>query len=175
MKIAVGTTNPVKIEAVRLAFASVWPNESLEVAGTKVESGVSEQPMSYEETILGAQNRAARVLVAVPEADYGVGLEGGLHKIGDKYFIGGWVAVLDKNGQVGLGGSGSVELAPSVLELVLAGDEVGTACDKIFARQNIKQAEGYIGVVTNKILNRTSKFQSATVAALAKFIHPELF
>lgn len=38
MKVVVGSTNPVKINAVKLAFEKVWPNEKWEVTGIKVSS-----------------------------------------------------------------------------------------------------------------------------------------
>lgn len=50
MKVAVGSENPVKIQAVAEAFEKVWPKKKFEVIGTKVPSGVSDQPMSDEES-----------------------------------------------------------------------------------------------------------------------------
>jgi len=86
MKIAVGSLNPVKIDAARLAFEAMWPGERYDVIGMTAKSGVSDQPMSDEEAILGATNRAKHVLQLVPDAAWGVGFEGGLHKIHDDYF-----------------------------------------------------------------------------------------
>ena len=53
MKIAVGSENPVKINAVKHAFKLVWPKKKWEVIGVKVTSGVSDQPMSDVESIKG--------------------------------------------------------------------------------------------------------------------------
>lgn len=52
--VAVGSTNPVKIEASKLAFEAVWPKRVFEVEGVSVSSGVSDQPMSDQESITGA-------------------------------------------------------------------------------------------------------------------------
>ncbi|MBP7213466.1 MAG: DUF84 family protein, partial [Anaerolineaceae bacterium] len=56
--IIVGSENPSKIEAVRLGFQAVFPNTSFEVLGLEVASAVSKQPMSDQETLHGADNRA---------------------------------------------------------------------------------------------------------------------
>ena len=61
-KVAVGSKNPVKIEAVRLAFKTAWPRKEWAVEGVEVDSGVPDQPMSDEESICGARNRAQRSL-----------------------------------------------------------------------------------------------------------------
>ncbi len=58
LKVAVGSMNPVKIEAVKLAFKKVFPKKQLEIVGVEVDSGVSVQPMNDRESIKGAKNRA---------------------------------------------------------------------------------------------------------------------
>ena len=61
MKVAVCSTNPVKIEATRQAFAKVWPKEKWEIISVEVESGVSNQPMSDKESIKQAAYGLTRV------------------------------------------------------------------------------------------------------------------
>ena len=95
--VAVGSLNPVKIEAVKLAFEAVWPEKVFAVEGTSVESGVSSQPLSDAESIKGARARAKKSLKKLG-ADFGVGLEGGLHKTGNTWFDCGWVVVVSKSG-----------------------------------------------------------------------------
>ena len=51
----VGSKNPVKIDAVREAFAFYF--DSVILQGISVESYVSDQPIN-EETFIGAENRA---------------------------------------------------------------------------------------------------------------------
>ena len=59
MKVVVASKNPVKIEASRAAFAALLPDADLQMSSISVESGVSDQPTSDEETRRGAKNRAA--------------------------------------------------------------------------------------------------------------------
>jgi non-canonical (house-cleaning) NTP pyrophosphatase len=53
VKVVVGSTNPVKIEAVKTAFEMAWPEQVWDVTGVPAASGVSVQPMSNEECIEG--------------------------------------------------------------------------------------------------------------------------
>lgn len=70
IKVTIGSSNLVKVNAVKFAFESNWPEEDFEFSEIEVSSGVSEQPMSDLETRLGAKNRALSVL-AQTDADYG--------------------------------------------------------------------------------------------------------
>lgn len=54
---------------------------SVRVAGTKVDSGVAEQPMSVEETYDGAMNRHRALLGLGQTADYYATVESGQHQI----------------------------------------------------------------------------------------------
>ena len=60
MKIFVGSANPVKVNAVLAAAIETWLD--VEAQGFSVESGVSDQPFSDEETKQGAINRAKAAL-----------------------------------------------------------------------------------------------------------------
>lgn len=58
---------------------------SVRVAGTKVDSGVAEQPMSVEETYDGAKNRQKALVDLGQIADYYVTVESGQHQIHDNH------------------------------------------------------------------------------------------
>ena len=103
LRIAVGTKNPCKIEAVTEALkqsidAATGDSEAkidIHIEGFPVESGVADQPFGDEETIQGAKNRARDAYDAYHKANneyphLSVGLEGGLE----------WSPlVLDQNGE----------------------------------------------------------------------------
>ncbi len=174
MKIAVGSKNPVKIASVKEAFELVWPEEKIEVVGIEVSSGVSSQPMGDEETIQGAINRAQKAL-DLTDADFGVGPEGGLQQVGEKWFDTGWIVILRKDGKKGIGSTIRLEAPPKVMELIHKGEELGTVCDILFQEENSKQAGGFFGLVTKDIISRKSGYRDGVIAALAPFISPEVF
>lgn len=174
MKVVVGSTNPVKINAVKLAFEKVWPNKKWEVSGIKVSSGVSDQPMSDRECIRGAKNRAKNVLRST-ECDFAIGIEGGGQKIGKNWFEVGWIIVIDKNKKLGIGSSAKCIVPNKIMKLLLEGRELESANDVIFGTKNSKQNDGHFGLMTNGVVTRTSAYSDGVVVALSCFIHPELF
>ncbi|MCL4159787.1 UNVERIFIED_CONTAM: hypothetical protein GTU68_012718, partial [Idotea baltica] len=74
----------------------MFPDLSFEVAGISVPSGVSDQPMSDQETLQGALNRAEAAQIAIPEADYWVGMEGGIAERDDQMEAFAWMVILSK-------------------------------------------------------------------------------
>ncbi|WP_337236846.1 DUF84 family protein, partial [Salmonella enterica] len=56
-KIIIASQNPAKVNAVRSAFSTVFPDQEWEFIGVSVPSEVADQPMSDEETKQGALNR----------------------------------------------------------------------------------------------------------------------
>ncbi|KAL7542912.1 hypothetical protein ACHAXR_012760 [Thalassiosira sp. AJA248-18] len=91
IRVAVGSTNPCKIEAVRKAFEDIFVRSKDErpvqivISSHSVPSGVSDQPFGDIETRKGAMNRAKAAYDAATcsdsgnnQPDFAVGLEGGL-------------------------------------------------------------------------------------------------
>lgn len=75
-----------------------------EIICVNAPSGVNAQPMSAAETIQGATNRARRTAELVPDADFAIGLEGGVEPVGDVWMEGGYIFTLRlKDGKSGLG------------------------------------------------------------------------
>ncbi len=174
MKVAVGSLNPTKINAVKSAFEKIFPKIKWEVEGVSVLSGVPDQPMSDKQSIRGSTNRAKRALKKL-DADYGVGIEGGMQKIGDEWFTSGWAVVVDKDQVVGRGSSISMSVPPKILEIILSGVEMGHANDIVFKKSNSKHANGHFGLMTNDAITRTRAYEDAVFCALGRFLHPEVF
>ena len=173
-KVAVGSKNPAKLESVLLAFQSVWPEEEWEVRGYDVESGVSHQPMSDQESIFGAKQRAKRAML-MSDADFSVGIESGLQEASGIHFGCGWMVVMDKEGRRGVGASARVVIPEKMMTFVRKGKECGEATDILFGTKNSKQKNGYFGLVSNDTVTRASAYTQGVIFALATFLHPDLF
>jgi inosine/xanthosine triphosphatase len=174
MKIAVGSKNPVKINAVKLAFEKVWPDETWEVVGEEVGSDVSDQPMSIGESITGAKNRARKVMKKIP-ADYSVGLEGGIFQEGELFFDGAWIVVRDTKGREGIGATVQDLLSEKMMKLIREGKELGDVDDILFNLSNSKQGDGHFGLMTRNLISRTDGYRDGVIIALSRFMHPQLF
>ncbi|HEY3341103.1 MAG TPA: inosine/xanthosine triphosphatase [Anaerolineae bacterium] len=172
-RFAVGSANPIKLQAVRLGAAAFF--DPLDVTGLSVPSGVSAQPVGDEEMIAGATARAQAALCACMDADVGVGLEGGLLALREGLFACAWCACVDRAGVTGLACSGLFQLPPQVAELVRGGMELGEADDRVFGRVNSKQNEGAVGILTHGALARAQFYAPAVMLALVKFVNRPLY
>jgi inosine/xanthosine triphosphatase len=173
MIVVVGSRNPVKIAAARAGFGDLLgPAEFL---GTAAESGVAAQPLGDGETIQGAVNRARAALAAVPEAGMAVGLEGGVVEIGAALYCCAWCAIADRAGRTGLASTGRCELPPPVAALIREGMELGDADDLVFGRENSRQGEGAVGLLTRGRIGRAAFYAPAVTMALARFLNGPMF
>lgn len=174
-KVIVASTNPVKIESAQMGFAKMFPEESFEVQGVSAPSEVSDQPMSSDETLIGATNRVRNVSKLIPDADYWIGVEGGIEDTNEELEVFAWVVVKAKDGKIGKGKTGSFFLPQKIVELVRQGVELGEADDMVFGRINSKQANGAIGILTNDVLTRTTYYEPAVIMALIPFKNEALY
>lgn len=175
-KIAVGSANPVKLEAAKQAFEELFPDEDFEVEGITVTSGVSEQPMHEEEFQHGSLNRAKAAKRERPDADYWVGLEGGCQDFEQGIYCWAWMTVLAKDSDlIGTGSTGKFLLPKKTAELVREGMELGPATDSLHNRVNSKQDIGTSGVLTNGVMHRTRYYRDGVILALIPFLNKEIY
>ncbi len=151
MKIVVGSTNPAKVQAVINIY------KEAEVISLQVESGVSEQPFSDEETMNGAVNRARNCLLE-KGADIGIGLEGGVVKMERGLFVCNWGAMATKDGNIFIAGGARIPLPGMIADRLEDGEELGPVMDDFTKKANIRKKEGAIGVFTNERITRADMF-----------------
>lgn len=171
MNVVVASKNPVKIEAARAAFAALMPEADLRMIPLGVDSGVGDQPTSDEETRRGARTRAANARKCHPEADFWVGLEGGIEIFEEQLLAFAWMAVLDKNERLSSARSTTLPLPPAVRTLIDQGMELGEANDKVFCTANSKQGGGAFGLLTDGLYTRESVYTQTMILALLPFVN----
>ncbi len=174
--VIVASRNPVKVGAVEGAFRRMVPGGVAEVAGVSVDSSVSDQPLSDLETMRGAEARAEAAEALRPEADYWVGIEGGIESRSESsgMMAFAWVVVRSSFG-IGRARTGTFFLPDEVARLVRNGMELGEADDIVFARSNSKQEEGAVGLLTRGVIDRRALYEHAVVLALAPLKNPLLY
>jgi len=172
--IVVTSQNPVKEEAVMHGFRRIFPEEAFTVACVSVSSGVSDQPMSDQDTRLGALNRTRQGKQALPGADFWVGVEGGCDWIEGQMVAFAWVVICSQSRQ-GSARTALFQLPPAVQSLIETGLELGDADDQVFGRQNSKQKSGAVGLLTGDVVTRTNLYEQAVILALIPFRNHELY
>ena len=153
----------------------MFPSDIFEVQGISAPSEVSDQPMSDDETLRGAMNRANNVSNLVTEADFWVGIEDGIEEVDGELEAFAWVVVKSKDGRIGKGRTGAFFLPEKVAELVKQGMELGEADDIVFEMTNSKQANGAVGILTGDVLTRTTYYEPAVILALIPFKNKTLY
>ncbi len=173
-KIFVASNNPVKIEATLSGFQKMFPDEQFKVESGDVPSGVSDQPMSDKETLQGAFNRVNNSFQSAADADYWIGIEGGIEYENGEMAAFAWVVIKSKK-LTGKAKSGTFFLPKKVAQKILAGKEMGLANDIIFKQKNSKQNLGAIGILTHNVINRTQLYEHAIMLALVAFKNEEFY
>lgn len=176
MKILVGSKNPVKIKAVEEAFSLYF--ENIEVIGISVPSNVPDQPIN-EETYLGAENRANELqkinFIKNFNADYFIGIEGGIQQIYNKWFAFGCMCLIHKSGNYSFGTSANFELPEIVTKQLLERKELGYVMDEIMKEENTKQKGGAIAFFTNGKMDRKELYIPGLISALVPFQHQKMY
>lgn len=171
--IAVGSKNPVKINAIKTAFSEVFADKTVECIATHAPSLVSDQPMTEQETLDGAINRV-HFCQQAHTADYYVAIEGGIDNFtyGPATFA---YIVITNAKQESVGRSTNLPLPSVVYNALLKGEELGTVMDRFFGTTNIKQKGGAIGLLTNGLATRESIYKQCLILALSPFVYQKLY
>ncbi len=171
MKVVVASLNPVKLGAARSAFETHFPDTGLEFVTAAVDSGVADQPMTDDETRLGARNRAINAWASFPGVDFSVGMEGGLQYLEDALLGFAWMAVKGPGDVISEARTPTLPLPPEVAHWVAQGLELGKANDRVFATINSKQGGGAFGLLTDGRQTREGVYAQALELALIPFTH----
>ena len=178
--VAVGSLRTPKLDAVRQALAEIstrlGPPAVFEVVGVEVPSGVRHTPLSREEIMKGARQRAENLVRLARDTGrawrYFAGLEGGVDvmegALGRQVFLQNWACVLDGFGRESYGQSGAVALPESLVTSVVdQGIELSEAIDTFAGRRGLRNRQGAWGVLTGNLITRKDAFRIAMINAFA--------
>lgn len=172
MQIIVGSKNPAKIQAVQVAIDKIYPGEK--IFGVEVGSGVSDQPTTESEALKGAINRAKAVQEKTG-ADFGIGIEGGVYKVGNRWFGGSFMAIYSKDKRLGLGTSLRFELSRKISDKILTGKEMAEVIDELSGKTDVRSNEGAMGILTAGHLTRSEAYSQGVIFAFAPFLSDKKF
>lgn len=168
MLVAIGTKNRAKTAAVEGVIRKYFNH--VEFVYYEVESGVSEQPVSDEETRQGAINRAIRTR-HLSQADLSFGLEGGVREIDGVMYCCNWGAVALKDGRV-ISGAGAQFILPEEIAVKLReGGELGPIMDDFTKTKDIRHHAGAIGIFTNSLIDRKQMFEHVVTILLGQVMY----
>ena len=181
MKIIIASTRTPKVNGVKKAVAALSTlflidMQSIQFEITDAPSGVSDTPVSIEELMRGARQRAQRVFQKIDnELVLSVGVEGGLFTIEENVFLQSWTCVYD-GVTFHYGSSGAIEL-PRILakEVVQNGVDLGIAIDEFAKQADVRSNQGTFGILSNDSITREDSFELATMCAMIPFLNKGIY
>jgi len=184
--VRVGSLNEPKLAAVCSAISEYAPDAKIE--GVAVASGVSEQPVGFEEVIRGARNRAAGAVIG-SDCDLGIGIEDGLVPLptggpdGEVAHLNiGCVAITDGE-RTSIGFSSAFGYPPECsIPAVRDREPIGAAFDRLWKTHRGESVAkpsalsvGNIGRLSNGVLPRAEYARHGVLCALVAFVQPDLY
>ena len=171
MIIALGTKNNVKIQALEEVIKDYPQLASATMHTLSVPSEISEQPLSLEEIIQGAKNRAKNAFGACQDCNYGIGIESGLFKASGTQtgFLEACICCIYDGASDYIGMSCGFEIPQFILDLVIDKNrDLSQACHEAGITTNPKlgAAEGLIGILTKGRVNRKDYTKQCITTAL---------
>ncbi len=166
MNLNLGSTNPFKVEAVRETIRGYDFLRESSVVPVAVDPGVSPQPLSLEETMQGAINRAKN---AYHDCAFAIGLQDGIMPI--PFTVTGYMekvccAVYDGK-RVYVGISSGFEYPAEVIQLILdKGMEARDAVKAADLRKETDQGIDDIALLTKGRLSYKGLARQAIMSAL---------
>lgn len=177
MFIGIGTKNPAKVTAVQSAIETVrqtFPDrlkDSLVFHTTATETSVSDMPLTQQELMRGALERALFTYKAYKDLNYAVGLEGGVYQssIPRSAFLQSWVYIF--NGTAGYFGSSAALSLPETIRIALYEEkrELNEVIDSLSGKKDVRSNEGAFGILTKNLITRSQAFETAIIAAMTPF------
>lgn len=181
MKIAIGTKNQIKIDALAEIVLEYPFLRDVQIMGINVASGVDDQPKNLSVTISGAKNRARGAFAAARllSGDLGVGIEDGLIEIpaAKTGFMNVGIAAIYDGEKFYLGMSSGFEYPAKAIEMVKEGMDINQAFYKLGLTKNpsVGSAEGAIGILTRGRWNRKETTKQAFIAAMIQLENKDLY
>ena len=189
MRVHVGSSNPLKAEAVANVFRKVFKREII-VKRVKINLKIPEQPFD-EETLQGAIERAKRAFQKREQVfpDYGVGIEGGLIRLASSQvkslqvkdvtceliFSVQFCAIIDKKGKLTVGHGSGFVLPDQIIAKLKQGQTLSRVMEELSGIKEIDKKMGAIGFLSKGLLNRRELTEQAVLMALIPRIRQELY
>ena len=136
MNVAVATENPGKIRAIEQAFAAAFKSERIKIKRLALDLGLPEQPIG--EAIANGAIRRAEAAQKHSTADFGIGIEAGLMQVPglERWMSVQICAIVDRTGKISIGMGPGYELPAPILEVVLAGEPLREAFERLLDRED---------------------------------------
>lgn len=159
IKVFLGSTSSVKLRYLRNVLDEM--GIEVEIEARQVESWVAEQPMSRQETVEGAKNRARNVLSKYVDSQIGVGMEAGIVQEGRDVYMICVSVVCTRKGDCYIGESDMIEIPDVVGREIKQGKQFGRLIREYFRKHKNEKVK--------ELVSREKSFSEALKQAWRKY------
>jgi inosine/xanthosine triphosphatase len=172
--VAIGSRNKAKTMGVRMAFKRFL--RDAEFRELDVTAKVNVQPMSIDETVMGARRRA-ELAIKEERADFGVGVEAGLVELAEGFFLNVQIAaVVDSKGHLSFGCSSGFPIPASfVAKLKQERGELDRYTHELTGARKVSEEEGIVYRLSKRRLSRVEMTEQCVSMALIPWLNTRLY
>ena len=169
LKVCVGTSNQVKVEAVADVMRRIF--HDVDVDSVEVDSGVGLEPFG-DDVLKGAMTRAK---FALEGFDLGVGIEAGIQEGDDGLYDVQQCVIIDGMGWTTHGHGPGFRYPPCIEQELKKGRSVGEIVDEMFRLEKNGHKGGAIGLLSDGLLKRKELTEQAVIAAMVPRLRLDLY
>ena len=170
MHFAIGTTNKPKSAAMEQVLTTSPYMSGATFSNHRVESGVPDMPTTLEELRTWARNRAMHTRRERPDADYFIGMEGGVYQDSEweEYWYTWVVYIEDRDGQGNWWYSWHLRVPSRVVELLFDGRhlDLEQVMYELTGEADVGDKQGSGAVWSDGYLTRLEQFIVAAKCAI---------
>lgn len=167
MKVYVGSENPSKIEAVKVALKALGYSNA-DVCGMEADSKVGSKPVD-DDIVKGARNRNEDMYFKCEKWDYLISIEGGIEENNGDYYLVTYAVVENDKGVSFEGKSIGVPVTKRMYEYYKSGKSINKLIDCLFGTTDNKKGSGISGFLSDDIFKRSKMDSEAVISALLPF------
>jgi non-canonical (house-cleaning) NTP pyrophosphatase len=173
-KIVVASKSPLKAQVVRDAAKEVFPESDFEIVQCDVETDASE-PIGRDLLVSEIKNHMDMSRSLVSDGFLYIGMEGGIENTDQGMEEIALVVVRHSNGLEAVSRSASFPVPPSIANLVKSGIPFAKAVDQVYSTVDIKNTQGFVGLLTDNIVDKYKLYFQPTAIVLSRIKKDQWF
>jgi inosine/xanthosine triphosphatase len=172
--VAIGSRNRAKTQGVRRAFKQLL--RDVEFEELDFTAVVKTQPMSMDDTVKGARQRA-ELAIKRKGADFGVGVEAGLVELADGFFLNVQIAaIVDASHHLSFGCSSGFPIPTRFVEKLRQNrEELDAYTHELAGAKKVREEEGIVYRLSGGRLSRVEMTEQCVSMALIPWLNEKLY
>mgnify|MGYP002631596041 CR=1 FL=1 len=169
MKIVLTSISKIKESVVLESVKLLFPNEITELVKVDIET-TGPEPTGEQATLGQISKALEKAKTLHPDASFYVGMEGGVREtdLGMEEIA--YVVIENNSRQRSVSQAVSFPIPPEVAKMVRGGVVFAEAVNQTYATNDIKNNQGFIGLLTNQIVSKKALYFQPTVVAFSKYL-----